>query len=45
MKDEYIQEELVSMVKQLKTADHRDLYTEVFDKLIKDVEKQKEIKL
>ncbi len=42
-KDEYIQEELVSMVKQLKTADHKNLYTKVFDKLTKDVEKQKEI--
>ncbi len=42
-KDEYIQKELVSMVKQLKTADHKKLYTEMFDKLVAEVEKQKQI--
>ncbi len=42
-KDEYIQNELIHLVKQLKTADHKKLHTEVFDKLIKDVEKQKKI--
>lgn len=41
--DEYIQEELVSIVKQLKTADYKNQYTDVFDKVIKDVEKQKGI--
>ncbi len=41
--DEYIQKELMLIVKQLKTADHKKLYTEVFDKLIKEIEKQKEI--
>lgn len=39
--DEYIQEELVSIVKQLKIADYKNQYTDVFDKVIKDVEKQK----
>ncbi len=41
--DEYIQKELTLMVKQLMTADHKNLYTEVFDKLMKEIEKQKEI--
>ncbi len=41
-KDAYFQEELVSLVKK-KNADHKNLYTEVFDKLIKDVAIQKEI--
>ena len=42
-KDEYIQNELILTVKQLKTADHKKLYTEVFDKLMKEIEKQKKI--
>ncbi len=42
-KDEYIQKEIILMVNQLKTADHKKLYTAVFDKLIKEVEKQKEV--
>ncbi|MDQ3020247.1 MAG: DUF2254 domain-containing protein [Bacteroidota bacterium] len=41
--DEYIQKELTLMVKQLITADHKKLYTEAFDKLMKEIEKQKEI--
>lgn len=41
-KDEYIQTELVSMVNQLKTADHKNLYINVFDKLLVDIDKQKE---
>jgi len=42
-KDEYIQKELILMVNQLKTLDHKKLYTEVFDKLMKEIEKQKKI--
>lgn len=40
-KDEYVQQELVSMVKQLKAADYKKLYTTEFDKLIAEVEKEK----
>ncbi len=42
-KDEYIQKELTFMANQLKAADHKKLYTALFDTLIKDVEKQKQI--
>ncbi|MEP7251292.1 MAG: DUF2254 domain-containing protein [Ginsengibacter sp.] len=41
-KDEYIQNEFISMLKQLRTADDKKMYAEVFDKLIIEVNKQKE---
>lgn len=41
-KDEYIQDELTMMAKQLRAADYKKLHTHLFDNLIKDVEKQKE---
>ena len=37
-KDQYIQHELIFLVSQLKAADNKNLYTALFDKLIKDVE-------
>ncbi len=43
-KDEYIQDELIKMAKQLKAADYKKQYTTLFDKLIQDVEKQKDIR-
>lgn len=36
--DQYIQDELVQMIEQLKMADHKKLYTGIFDKLLKKVE-------
>lgn len=43
--DEYIQKELTFMAKQLKAADHKKFHIALFDTLIKDVEKQKQIKI
>lgn len=40
-KDEYIQNELIHLTKQLKTADHKNQHTGLFDALIKEVEKEK----
>jgi len=39
--DEYIQKEITHMLKQLIAADHKKLYTVVFDNLMKEIEKQK----
>lgn len=39
--DDYIQQQLLFIAKQLKTADHKDEYTELFDQLIHDVEREK----
>lgn len=40
--DQYIQEELVRMIEQMKMADHKKRYTDIFDKLLKKVEKHQE---
>ncbi|MEO6188513.1 MAG: DUF2254 domain-containing protein [Ginsengibacter sp.] len=42
-KDQYIQKALIDMARQLKVADHKMLYTLVFDNLLKEVETQKEL--
>ena len=39
--DQYIQDELIKMATQLKAADHKNWYSELFDKLIQEVELQK----
>lgn len=36
--DEYIQAELIEMIKQLKMADHKNRYTKEFDKLLKRIQ-------
>ena len=41
--DQYIQNELILMARQLKAADHKKSYAELFDKLIRDVEHQKKM--
>ena len=38
--DQYIQNEIISIIKQLKFADHENSYTSLFDKLLMEVEKQ-----
>ena len=39
-KDQYIQNEIINMIRQLKFADHKNLYTNLFDKLLMEVEYQ-----
>ncbi|MEO9005283.1 MAG: DUF2254 family protein, partial [Ginsengibacter sp.] len=43
--DEYIQDELIMMANQLKAADEKMWHTPLFDHLINDIERQKEIKI
>ena len=43
-KDEYIQNELISMLQQLRIADSKKMYKEIFESLIKEVEMQKQKK-
>ncbi len=44
-KDEYIQQELLEMVNQLKFVDDKNFYTNIFNTLIEDVENQKTVTL
>ncbi|MEO8853118.1 MAG: DUF2254 domain-containing protein [Ginsengibacter sp.] len=44
-KDQYIQKELILMARQLKAADDKNRHTSLFDKLIREVEIQKEIEM
>ena len=44
-KDEYIQNELILMIEQLKSADHKKFYHDVFDALEKKIKKQQDIAL
>lgn len=39
-KDEYIQEQLLQMMQQLKVADHLNKYTELFGQLINEIERE-----
>lgn len=41
--DQYIRDELLLMTRQLKVFDSANLYTEVFEKIIQDVEEQKHV--
>ena len=42
-KDDYIQQQLILMTKQLKVADHKKEYAVLFDTLINEVEKEKRV--
>jgi len=39
--DSYVQDTLLDMIAQLKTADHKNLYSALFDELLGTIEKQK----